>query len=783
MNKVRLGQRSFPFYKKQKGCEELIKKLISSVNSRKLSNWTTILLLCLLLLYYIITLVNINHIAEQVDMISAHPFPAAVEIGDTTTYVARLNGLAERLTYIRSDDVLESVYHDYEAIDKKLTGSLEFIKACYRYQPKDAVAAQQIYSDLRGAFEQFLVLCEDQALTNEESAFYYKENIQPKVAQMNDVCSTMTLGAKASFAEFEWLVQQSRISTILLSTVLILAVVSSLFIYMYLLWKKRLLGDQLQAGLRDALASAQNANNAKSQFLSNMSHDIRTPMNAIIGMTAIAGMNLDNPEKVKDCLRKVSVSSTHLLGLINDVLDMSKIESGKVALSEEDIKLPELIQEFITLIQQQTKAKHLELHVGIKNLEHERVIGDSLRIKQIMLNIMSNAVKFTPAGGEISLKICELPPQHNGYGTYQFTISDTGIGMSEEFIEKIFLPFERAQSSTQSKVEGTGLGMAIVKSIVDMMNGQITVKSQAGVGTVFQVTLHFKLQKTGEEALDLSSLRELRILVADDDQDVCVDTTRMLAEIGMRSEWVLTGEEAVDKTVCAHEARQDYHSVIIDWKMPGMDGLETTRRIRSILGGEVPIIILTAYDWTDIEEEANEAGVNAFLAKPLFKSRLCHVLRDVMSGEKPRRKPAADGLAGCVLEGRVLLVEDNALNMEIAQEMIHNCGGVVESVWDGSEAVRVMETAPDGYYNLVFMDIRMPHMDGYEATRQIRRLEKEKGRAPIPIVAMSADAFVEDASKAHEAGMDGYITKPVSMTELHRVLREHLMERPETGRT
>ncbi|WP_206429442.1 response regulator [Clostridium transplantifaecale] len=757
----------------------MLKKLTSSVDSRKLSKWTTILVLCLLLLYYMITLVNINHIATQVEMIGAHPFPVALEINDTTTDVARLNGLAERLTYIRTDDVLKSVRRDYEAIDKKLIGSLEFIEARYRYQPEDADDALLTYSDLRGAFEQFLVFCENPTLTNEESAFYFRENIQPKVAQMNEMCDTMILGVNASFAELELLAQQSRLSTVFLSTVLILAVVTSLFIYMYLLRKKHLLEEQLQAGLRDALAAAQNANAAKSQFLSNMSHDIRTPMNAIIGMTAIAGMNLNNPEKVKDCLCKVSVASTHLLGLINDVLDMSKIESGKVTLSEEDIILPELIQEFITLIQQQTKSKQQDFHVGINNLEHERVIGDSLRIKQILLNIMSNAVKFTPFGGEISLKIRELPPQRNGYGTYQFIISDTGVGMSEEFIKKIFLPFERAQSSTQSKVEGTGLGMAIVKSIVDMMNGHIAVQSQAGVGTVFQLTLHFKLQKTEGETFDLSALRELHILVVDDDQDVCEETTRMLAETGMCSEWALTGEEAVNKIICAHEAHQDYLSVIVNWKMPGMDGLEITRRIRSIVGGEAPIIILTAYDWTDIEAEANEAGINAFLAKPLFKSRLCHVLLDAISAEKPGRNTVETRSSGSILAGRILLVEDNAMNMEIALELIKNCGGVAESVWDGSEAVRVVETAPDGYYDLIFMDIRMPHMDGYEATRQIRRLEKEKGLAPIPIVAMSADAFVEDASRAYEAGMDGYITKPVSMTELNRVLREYLTERPE----
>ena len=761
----------------------MFKKYIANVNSKKLSKWTTFLLVFLLILYYIVTLVNTNRIAEQVELISNHPFPTAVEVGDVTTYVARLNGLAERLTYIRTDEVREDVKSDYEDIDKKLTGSLEFIAESYSYRPEDAPLVQQAYFEFRSDFDQFLVLCGDSAFTDAEAISYYMENIQPKIVQLNDMTSAMTLGAKIKFAEFEQLARRSRFSTILFSTILSMVVMSSLFIYLRLLREKRIQEQQLQAGLRDALAIAQNANAAKSQFLSNMSHDIRTPMNAIIGMTAIASMNLGDSEKVKDCLCKVSASSKHLLSLINDVLDMSKIESGKISLNEEDIVLPELIQANITLIQQQTKAKHLELDVSISNLEHERVVGDSLRINQILLNIMGNAVKFTHSGGKVSLKIRELPPQHSGYGTYQFIVSDTGIGMSEEFMEKIYQPFERAQSSTHSKIEGTGLGMAITKSIVDMMRGQITVQSQAGVGTVFQVTLHLKLQKNTEEAFDFSALRELRILVADDDQEVCEDTSRMLTDIGMHSEWVLTGEEAVSRTVAAHETCRDYHSVIIDWKMPGMDGLETTRRIRSIVGDDVPIIILTAYDWSDIEEEANEAGVDAFLAKPLFKSRLYHALNDLISGEKSSHKPAENDPFSSPLKGRVLLVEDNALNMEIARELIQNFGGVVESVWDGSEAVRVMEAAPSGYYDLVFMDIRMPHMDGYEATRRIRQLEREKGLAPTPIVAMSADAFVEDESMAYEVGMDGYITKPVVVPELHRVLRKYLTERTDADYT
>ena len=489
-------------------------------------------------------------------------------------------------------------------------------------------------------------------------------------------------------------------------------------------------------------------------------------------------MNIDEPVKVKDCLSKISTSSKHLLGLINDVLDMSKIESGKIALNDEEIVLSDLIHNFIMIIQSQVKAKHLEFDISANNLVHEKVIGDTLRINQILLNIMGNAIKFTPAGGTIDLKIRELPPQYNGYGTYQFIISDTGIGMPKEFLKKIFEPFERMQTSTNSKIEGTGLGMAITKNIVDMMNGKIDVKSEQGKGTVFTVTISLKLQKSDLEKFDFSSLRELRSLIVDDDRDVCESTSRMLEEIGMRSEWVLSGAEAVEKTVLAHQKNQDYHSVIIDWKMPEMDGLETTRRIRKLVGDEVPIIILTAYDWTDIEDEAKEAGVNAFLAKPLFKSRLYHVMHDIVLGEQNfNADVGTKETSESVSDVRVLLVEDNVMNMEIASEFIKYCGGEIEQAWNGEEAVQMVKNMPDGYYKVIFMDIQMPIMNGYEATKEIRRFEQSQGRTYTPIIAMSANAFVEDVDKAYASGMDKYITKPVDIGEIRSVLKGYRKEK------
>ena len=449
-------------------------------------------------------------------------------------------------------------------------------------------------------------------------------------------------------------------------------------------------------------------------------------------------------------------------------------ESGKIALNDEEFVLPELVRDLVAIILPQANAKKLQFDVSVGSMEHERVIGDTLRISQAILNVVGNALKFTEPGGSVKLDICELPPQYHGYGMYQFVVSDTGVGIPEDFLDKIFDPFERVRTCTISKVEGTGLGMAITKNIVDMVNGRIAVASERGKGTTFTLTFPLKLQEDEAEAFDCSALRDLRALVVDDDRDVCENTARMLEDIGMRGEWVLTGAEAVEKAASAHRANRDYHSVIVDWKMPGMDGLETARRIRGIVGDEVPIIILTAYDWTEIEEEAKEAGVDAFLPKPLFRSHLCHALRDTVLGGQGAQEAAPDENAETVFDARVLLVEDNDINMEIAGTFIQQYGCAIEQAWDGEEAVRMIKGMPKGYYKLVFMDIQMPKMDGYEATRRIRQMEQSQGASHIPIVAMSANAFVEDMDKAYTAGMDDYITKPIALEEISNVLKKYV---------
>lgn len=733
----------------------------------------------LLILYYMVTIINTNRITEQITHIRDHPYPASIAAGEVSTGATQLRYLPERLVYSHDPVVIETVRGHYQSIDENMVKNIDVIDETYLTNPNDAVLLRSAYTALYAAQEELLSLCSEPDTSDEEVEAFIEKNLTPNLDEIDRLIIAIINGTQSKLASFDQTAHQTRVTTIVFSSVLILSVFAALSIYLSILRHKREQEKRISDALRDALKSAENANAAKSQFLSSMSHDIRTPMNAVIGMTAIASMHLNEPEKVKDCLTKISASSKHLLGLINDVLDMSKIESGKIALNEENIILPELVHSFITIVQPQAEAAHLDMDIRVGNLEHELVIGDTLRINQLLLNIMSNAIKFTPSGGKISLWIKELPPQYSGHGTYQFVISDTGIGMSKEFLEKIYQPFERVQTSTNSKIEGTGLGMAITKSIVDMMNGQISVRSEPGKGTTFKVTLHLKLQEGADETYDFSALRELRALVVDDDRDVCEDTSRLLSEIGMESEWVLSGAEAVDKTVAAHENHKDYHSVIIDWKMPEMDGLETTRRIRSAVGDETPIIVLTAYDWTDIEKEAKEAGVNAFLSKPLFKSHLYHVMHNVVLGQTDP-PPLQVELPSHAYVGRVLIVEDNAMNMEIAQEFVQRSGGTTDAAQDGREALRKIKNTPNGYYQLVLMDVQMPNMDGYESTRQIRQLEQQQGRKHTPIVAMSANAFVEDIDKAYAAGVDGYVTKPVGIEEISGVMSKYLTKADET---
>ena len=523
-----------------------------------------------------------------------------------------------------------------------------------------------------------------------------------------------------------------------------------------------------RADLEDALAAAQHANRAKTTFLNNMSHDIRTPMNAIIGFTSLAAAHIDNTEQVKDYLTKIATSSNHLLSLINDVLDMSRIESGKVKIEEKECSIPEILHDLKTIVQADIMSKQLDFYIDTVDVINEHVMCDRLRLNQILLNLLSNAMKFTKPGGMVSVRILQKRNAPEGYADYEFQVKDTGIGMSPEFLKNVFEPFERERASTISGIQGTGLGMAITRNIVDMMGGSVSVESEVGKGSTFTVSLQFKTCSGPVRQETIPELLGLRALVADDDFNTCSSVTKMLSDIGMRPDWTTSGKEAVLRVKLAGEQNDEYAVYIIDWLMPDMNGVEVVRRIRGLIGEKTPIIILTAYDWADIEEEARKAGVTAFCSKPIFLSELREVLESpfaVKNQEEVPQEPIS------FERKKILLVEDNELNQEIAVEILKEAGFSVDVADDGVVAVERMKTAEPGQYDLILMDIQMPVMDGYEATRQIRALENPD-IAGIPILAMTANAFQEDKKAAIEAGMDGHIAKPIDVSKLFGILGE-----------
>lgn len=527
--------------------------------------------------------------------------------------------------------------------------------------------------------------------------------------------------------------------------------------------------------LEDALLQANRASKAKSVFLSNMSHDIRTPMNAIVGFTALAITHIEQREQVEGYLQKIMTSGNHLLSLINDILDMSRIESGKMHLEEAPCSLPDILHGLRNIIQADIHAKQLEFYIDAVDVVNEEICCDKLRLNQLLLNLLSNSVKYTPAGGIVSMRIIEKPGAPAGYGSYEFYVRDTGIGMSPEFVARIFEPFERERNSTISGIQGTGLGMAITKNIVDMMNGTISVKSEQGTGTEFMVSLTFRLNEGEKEPQTIPELANCRALVVDDDFNTCDSVSYMLQQIGMRAEWTLSGKEAVLRTRQAVMREDNYCVYIIDWLLPDMNGVEVTRRIRKEMGENVPIIVLTAYDWADIEEEAREAGVTAFCSKPLFLSELRRCLRSVVSTEKPELVNAVKVDAGHHT-GHILLAEDNELNQEIAQAILEEAGFTLDVAENGAMAVEMIKHASPGYYRLVLMDIQMPVMDGYAAAKAIRALP-DRELASVPILAMTANAFEEDKQAALKCGMNGHIAKPIHIGKLLETLDEILKQR------
>ena len=554
-----------------------------------------------------------------------------------------------------------------------------------------------------------------------------------------------------------------RIYTALGGCALILAALLTIFGAYFRLSRKQL------RSLEEAKREAERASRAKSEFLSNMSHDIRTPMNAIVGMTAIAAANMDQPDRVQECLKKIALSSRHLLGLINDMLDMSKIESGKLTLNIERMSLQEALESVVGIVRPQVKQKGQMFDIVIQEIQCEQVYCDGVRLNQVLLNLLSNALKFTPEGGRIDMMVSQEPsPRGTGWVRTHFRVKDTGIGMSKEFQKKIFESFEREDSARVQKIEGTGLGMAIVKYIVDEMQGQIEVESEPEKGTEFHIALDLEMAETEEEEM---SLPGWDVLVVDDDKELCRSAAAALGEIGVHGEWAQDGRTAVEMVKERHARQADYHVVLLDWKMPGMSGIETAREIRREVGDTLPILLISAYDWSDIEEEARGVGIDGFLPKPLFRSTLYHGLSRYADGRTAEEQPTES--ASDYTGRRLLVAEDNDLNWEVARELLSVYGFEMDWAENGQQCVELFEASAPDHYDAVLMDIRMPVMDGCEAARRIRALPRDDAKT-VPIIAMTADAFSEDIQRCLDSGMDAHVAKPLDLRELLRQLQRYL---------
>ena len=526
-----------------------------------------------------------------------------------------------------------------------------------------------------------------------------------------------------------------------------------------------------QAALEQALEMAKSASRAKTMFLNNMSHDIRTPMNAIIGYTELATMHIGNKEQVKGFLGKIELSSNHLLSLINDVLDMSRIESGKLNLNEKPERLPEIIHTLKDIVQADINAKNLQFYANSIGVRNEDVVCDKLRLNQVLLNVVSNAIKYTPTEGSIWFSVEQKELSEPGFGAYEFRIRDSGIGMSEDFLPKIYDAFTRVNSSTVSGIQGTGLGMAITKNIVDMMDGTIDIKSKVNEGTDVVLNFKFKLAGSSQNITRIKELEGKRILVIDDDVDCSNSIPKIFNALGIDAECCYSGAEAIERVKLAKEKGLAYDAFLVDWRMPNMDGMKTTKMLRELLGDGILVIVMSAYEWSDIEDKAAEVGIRNFVSKPVFLSDAKDVLlRSFGLAQAP--KPMSDKKVN--FNGKkVLLVDDNELNREIAQEILEDCGIEVTTACDGAKAVEYMKTVTQGACDLILMDVQMPIMDGYEATRLIRKLDN-KVAADIPIIAMTANAFADDQQAALDAGMNEHVAKPVNVNKLKEVLSRFL---------
>lgn len=722
--------------------------------------------------YVVFTTHSIFTISRQINYVAEHPYKAMSEINKIRARVLEMN------TYLpifisENENNLDGIRSVLRTSCQENEKSLKILDEIYLGNKEDLSELNGALDELKKALIQSVENSENSNMDRQAVQKYFDKEIEPIRVKTDIAIQKVIDSADRRVLIIQESTDEKAEAAIFYAVVIGLLMIV-IVIYAYKLRNEYLINDELkrqQKILQDALLVAQKANDAKRDFLSRMSHEIRTPMNAIIGMSAVAFNYLDDKKRTADCLSKITFSSKHLLMLLNDVLDMSKIENGKLNIRQELFDLKNLVTSLADINYGLATAKGLAFEIVISGFKDELLLGDSMRVNQILLNLLSNAIKFTPKGGSVRLEIRMLRSASDKIWL-RFIVKDSGIGMKKEFLEHLYEPFEQADNGIARKYGGTGLGMAITKNLVAIMDGTIEVESQEGAGTTFMVDLPFGVSKVDKKTA--AEMEEMRVLVVDDDNDTCEHAAVLLKGMGVNVDWALNGFEAIEKvrSACEDDGRC-YDVCFIDWCMPELDGIETARRMRRYVGPDVLIIIISAYDWSGIEEQAKAAGVNAFIAKPFFASNLYNTLLTV--SRKPELGFSAVGNKETYDFGgkKVLLMEDNELNMEIASELLKFVNLQVEHAENGKVAVDIFRNSKEKEYALIFMDIQMPLMNGYDAARCIRSSE-HPAAGTIPIIAMTANAFNDDVQAAFDAGMNGHLAKPIDVEVLYKTIARYI---------
>ncbi len=747
---------------------------------------SAVLVFVLLTVSFIITVNNMFTISTKASEVKDGAYGNSLAAGHIETSLYSLDMLVDdmmgfsrivpRTDFDRLETGRGTLTDRYKEIDYAITASLESMNPTDANMEELTHVLSSNYTLLQADMNNAFTMLSSEDSTYEDLSDYISQSIRPVLDDMMDANNKVLLETTTHVDDLYISIRDAATQTIILTCLLMAAIIVVALLYIRFMNRKEKKEKALRDHLEAAIQMAQSASHAKSDFLSNMSHDIRTPMNAIMGLTSIANDNLDDPIRVKQCLTRISTSSNHLLSLINDVLDMNKIESGKSIINEERFSLPQLINEIITIIQPQAQEKHLKVEFVISNVVHEDLISDVMRLRQVLLNLLSNAIKYTNEGDSIRVIVIEDDQTSPDVANVRFVVEDTGIGMEESFIKYIFEPFERERNDFTDFTEGTGLGMAITKRLVEIMHGEISVTSELGIGSTFVVSVPFRIADAAA-VYDNELTAEQHVLLVDDNYLVLQNTHPILESFDMVVETAMGGENAIEAVRKAISVGNPFDLVFIDKDMPDMDGIKTAMEIKEALqrtSTEKPVFILETYGWTESEETLAKAGIDLVMLKPLFRSRLHDAIRDALTHNTEEQAPILVDANKGKLSGRVLLVDDSDINMEIGIELISRLGPEVEGASDGLQAIAKVSGAKDGYYDLIYMDCRMPHMDGYEAAESIIRFCKERGRKPIPIVALTANAFDSDREHALASGMEGFIAKPINVKDLEDSLRKYL---------